>query len=291
MKSLFKLLFFSLLSPVFISSCQKTSAPNEVEVSTTQQDYMNVSYGANAAQQMDIYLPANRSATKTNVIVFIHGGGWNAGDKGDFNEAIAALRVQLPEYAIFNINYRLATTAATRFPAQIEDVQAALDFIYSKGNEYKVNANKMVLVGASAGAHLALLQAYKNNSNGRIKAVVDLFGPSDMTAMFTNHPYPTVVQPALTSVMGGTPTTQSSIYFNASPINFVTAQSAPTLIFHGDADPVVPLSQSTELKAKLQAAGAKVEMILYAGEGHGWYGANLLDTYAKAVAFIKQNVQ
>ncbi|HEX8332333.1 MAG TPA: alpha/beta hydrolase [Segetibacter sp.] len=286
-----KLIVQYLLLPLTIvsvfSTCQKGQASKGEVI--TQQDYMNVSYGANAAQKMDVYLPAGRTTGKTKALVFIHGGSWSGGDKADFNPSIAAIRAQLPLYAIFNINYRLANSA-NRFPAQINDVQAALDFITKKSDEYKISGENFVLVGASAGAHLALLQAYKNNSNGNIKAVVDLFGPTDMTALYTNHPFPSASQQTMLNLFGTTPAANASLYQQASPISFVTSKSVPTLIFHGHMDYVVPVSQSTTLKAKLESVNAKVEMKLYTGEGHGWYGKNLLDTYSRTVAFIKQNV-
>lgn len=277
------LLFISMFSTM-TTSCKK-------ETSLAQQDHMNVAYGTDAAQKMDVYLPAGRTATNTKVIVFVHGGSWNAGDKADFNEGIAAIRSSLTDYAIFNINYRLAVNAATRFPAQLNDIKSAIDFITTKGSEYNVNTNKIILIGASAGGNLALLHAYKNNNDGRIKAVIDLFGPTELVDMHNNHPFPQAAQPLLQNFLGGTPTTNAAAYAAASPINFVNSQSVPTQIFHGMLDAVVPIAQSTALKNRLQAANVKVEMVVYQNEGHGWYGANLQDTYAKATAFIKQNVQ
>jgi acetyl esterase/lipase len=286
MKSILLLLAIPII--VGFSSCKKTeAADSEVK----QQDILNVSYGAEAAQKLDVYLPANRNSDKTKVLVFIHGGSWSGGDKAEFNSAISALRIMLPDYAIFNLNYRLATTASTRFPAQIDDVQSAINFISSKSGEYKINANKIGLIGASAGAQLALLQAYKNNSNGKIKAVVDLFGPADLTALYNNHPFPTASQPTLVGYLGTTPGANATLYQQASPITFVNSTSVATQIFHGELDYVVPIAQSTALKAKLQSFNVKVEMVTYAGEGHGWFGSNLFDTYSKVVTFIQQNVQ
>src|SRR6187431_471921 len=137
---------------IFISSCKKDD-DTEQDMSVTM---LNVSYGTNAQQKMDVYLPANRSATTTKVIIMIHGGGWNTGDKADFNEYVDSLKKREPSYAIFNINYRLANTPDL-FPAQEQDVKAAIEFINSKRQEYLVS-DKFALIGASAGAHLALLQ-------------------------------------------------------------------------------------------------------------------------------------
>ncbi|MDB5193310.1 MAG: lipase [Segetibacter sp.] len=282
--TIFNFLKILLLAAV-LPACNK-----EENTSLQQLDMKNVSYGSNAAQTIDIYLPANRTTTDTKVVLFIHGGSWNAGDKADFAEAITAIRTQLPGYAIFNMNYRLANSA-NRFPAQSDDIQSALDFIKSKASDYKIDANTVGLVGASAGAHLALLQAYRFNTNGNIKAVVDLFGPTDLTTLYNNHPISQASQPVLVNLLGATPATNPTLYQQASPINYVTASSVPTLIFHGTDDFIVPINQSITLRTKLQTANVPVQYVSYTAEGHGWVGANLVDTYTKAVAFIKQYVK
>src|SRR6516164_5144990 len=121
---------------------------------------MNISYGADAAQKMDVYLPAGRSTSSTPFIVVIHGGGWTEGDKGEFNAIIAQLQTKLHAYAFFNINYRLFNGSTNQYPSQEDDVKLAVNFIFNKSADYNIS-NKMVMMGASAGAQLALLQAYK----------------------------------------------------------------------------------------------------------------------------------
>ncbi len=283
------IVLFSLLLITGISACNKGLADAEQE--PAERIIRDVSYGTDSAQRMDVYLPAARNSSQTKVLVFIHGGSWSSGDKEEFNDAIAAIRPRLNDYAIFNINYRVASGGRNRYPTQVNDVQAALNFIKNKSTEYLINPDKVGLIGASAGGHLALLQAYKFNTDGRIKAVVDLFGPTDLLSLYNTHPFPTASRPVLVNLLGATPTADMPLYAQASPINFVTGQSAPTLILHGELDIINPISQSIALRNKLQQANAKVEMITYTGEGHGWLGNNLLDTYNRAVTFIQQNVQ
>jgi acetyl esterase/lipase len=266
------------------SSCKKDDSTAQ-DMSVTM---LNVSYGTNAQQKMDIYLPATRSTTTTKVMIMIHGGAWNTGDKTDFNEYVDSLKRREPSYAIFNINYKLANTTDL-FPAQEQDVKAAVEFIYNKRQEYKTS-DKFVLVGASAGAHLALLQGYKYSTPVKPKAIIDLFGPTDLVALYNNPSNP-LVQPTMLSVTGGTPTTNNTIYTQSSPINFVSAQSPPTIIFHGGADIVVSSSQSVLLDTKLQAAGVIHQYFFYPTEGHGWVGANLSDSFNKIQAFLAANVQ
>jgi len=277
------LLILLLITLVF-SSCKKDDAP-EQDMSVTM---LNVSYGTNTQQKMDVYLPAIRNATTTIVIIMIHGGGWNTGDKADFNEYVDSMKKREPSYAIFNINYRLANTPDI-FPAQEQDVKAAVEFIYNQRQEYKIS-DKFVLVGASAGAHLALLQGYKYSTPIKPKAIIDFFGPTDLLDLYNNPSNP-LVQPTLLSVTGGTPTTNNTLYTQSSPINFVSTQSPPTMILHGGADIIVSPSQSIQLNNKLTIAGVSRDYIFYPTEGHGWIGANLSDSFNRILAFLAAYVQ
>lgn len=278
-----KQLFFSLLLTVFMVSCQKES--DNVSQQTAEQTIQNVSYGSDTAQRMDVYLPAGRTTTETKLLVLIHGGAWSTGDKTDFNEYIPVFKQRLPGYAIINVNYRLAKFPSTNmFPTQENDIKAAFNAIVAKAEEYRFNKEKLAVLGASAGAHLALLQAYKNNSP-KIKAVVDMFGPTDMIGIFSNASS-NLEQLALQALLGGTPTTNPGTYQSSSPINFVSVQSPPTLILHGALDPLVPLAQSNALKTKLEQANVPVQMVVYPSEGHGWFGANLIDSYGRITAFL-----
>lgn len=278
-------LFLStLLLAVLISSCKKDDDIQE-DTSVTM---MNVSYGANAQQKMDVYLPANRSSTSTKVMILIHGGGWNTGDKSDFNAYVDSLKKREPSYAIFNLNYRLANLP-NLFPAQEQDIKAAVEFIYNKRGEYIIS-DKFVLVGASAGAHLALLQGYKYSTPVKPKAIIDFFGPADLIDMYNNPPNP-LVPPLLNSVTGATPTSNNTLYMQSSPINYVSSQTPPTMVLHGGMDIVVSISQSAGLVTKLILSGAPRQYVFYPTEGHGWVGANLTDSFNKIQAFLAANVQ
>ncbi len=287
-----KIFFFAIITTI-IFSCKKNddTATPVVDGATSMP---NVAYGIDALQKMDVYLPANRTTATTKVMIVIHGGGWNIGDKSDMTAYVDILKTRLPDYAFFNINYRLTSLAnSTPFPAQELDVKAVTDFINSKRAEYLIS-DKFVLLGASAGAHLALLQAYKNTTP-KIKAVVDLYGPTDMTDMYTN-PASTFIAPTsiafvVTGNPFGTPALFSSIYNSSSPINYVSTVSPPTIIFHGGADSLVRPTQSTRLIAKLAQNNVVNKYVFYPQEVHAYQGANLNDTFDKAIAFLTANVQ
>jgi len=281
MKKLFIIFYISV---VFVACKKETS---EVVNSVPEKTILNVAYGDSTEQKMDVYLPANRTETATKILILIHGGSWITGDKSDFSEYLPVFRQRLPDYVLVNINYRLGKFPdINAFPAQEEDVKGAVDFILSKSGEYIFNKEKLAVLGASAGGHLALLQCYKNASP-KVKALVDMFGPTDMVDLYNSLTEPIEIF-GLEALMSGTPATNPSLYQRSSPINFVSAQNPPTLIFHGGQDPLVPISESIALKAKLQTAGVPVQMVTYPTEGHGWSGANLTDSYNRIQAFLTQ---
>jgi acetyl esterase/lipase len=294
----FRIFLHSALVLVLFS-CQKSKVdpvapPVVTPVGVASSTLTNVAYGADALQKMDVFLPANRTTTATKVMIVIHGGGWSAGDKSDMTAYVDILKTRLPDYAFFNVNYRLTSAASSiPFPAQELDIKAVTDFINGKRAEYLIS-DKFILLGASAGAHLALLQAYKN-ATPKIKAVVDLYGPTDMADMYTNPASTfapaTSIAFVVTGNPFGTPALFPTIYNTSSPINYVTITSPPTIIFHGGADSLVRPSQSTSLIALLAQKGVTRQYVLYPTENHAYQGASLNDTFEKAISFLNLNVQ
>ena len=284
------LLLTAVLSIGILTGCKK----NDTQQNLPAESKMNVSYGADAKQKMDIYLPANRSATETKVVVMIHGGGWTEGDKADFTPFVDTLKRRFPGWAIINMNYRLGDGTVTPnrnlFPTQEMDVKAAFEFIAANSNSYQIS-NKVVALGASAGGHLSLLQGYKYNSPIKIKAIVNFFGPADMAAMY-NDPASIFAPPASIALLfGGTPATKSQLYFQSSPINFITAQSPPTITLQGGVDILVKPSQQTALHQVLNSKNVVNELVIYPTENHGWTGPNLVNSFDRIQAFVNANVQ
>jgi acetyl esterase/lipase len=274
------------LSIFVLVSCAKNDVP-------AVKTMLDVSYGADPAQKMDIYLPANGSTASTKAVIMIHGGGWTAGDKSASTQYVDSLRKRLPDYAVFNINYRLSAAPLNLFPAQEMDVKSAVEFIYNKRSEYNIS-DKFVLIGESAGGHLAMLYAYKYNSPVKIKAVVSLFGPSDLTDMYNN---PVNGNPSISlgvaQAVGATPSVNPSLYASSSPINFISAGTAmPTILLHGGMDILVSPSQSVAVQNKLIAAGITSQYVLYPSKGHGydWDGATFFDAFNNIQNFLTANV-
>ena len=282
-----KNLFFVTALFISLVSCQKEK---DATSGLTAKTETNVSYGSDPAQKMDIYLPAGRTSDRTPFIVMIHGGGWNGGDKSDFTAYVDTIKRRMPEYAVFNINYRLSANSTNTFPTQENDVKAAVEFIASKTSEYNIS-NNMVLLGASAGGHLALLQGYKYTSPIKPLAIVDFFGPADLTEMYNHPASDNVPQQLVAYVIGTTPTDNPELYQQSSPINFITSNAAPTIIFQGGNDPLVAASQSQTLYSKLQQAGVASQLVFYPNESHGWTGPTLSDSFDKLIVFLTEHVQ
>ena len=278
MKPFYLLLFFaSILS--FNAFAADTIVKNEGFDSL-----LNVPYGNDPAQRMDIYLPAGRSVAKTGALILLHGGAWGSGSRHSFSAYIDSFKTRLPGYAIFNVDYRLVSQEV-HFTDQEADIKTAVDFIAAHVGDYSIDTGKFVLMGVSAGAHLAMLQAYKNSSP-QIAAVIDFFGPADLDAMY-HHPWNAMIPHLMELAIGGTPQT-SSLYHDLSPVNFIHAGTPPTLILHGKRDYVVDISQSQLLQQRLEQAGVTHKLVVYPNAGHGWAGSTLSDSFDAIIAFLQQ---
>ena len=280
-----KAIIYLLLIMTLYTSCQQVQSNTSIALSAEKK--VDVSYGEDTAQVMDIYLPAGRSSAATPSIILIHGGGWNTGDKDDFKPYIDTFRKRLPDYAIFNVNYRLVSEQHL-FPVQEMDVKAAMEHIIKHAADYSIDTGKLVLLGASAGAHLALLQAYKYAAPD-VKAVVSFFGPTDLITMY-NKPWHKMIPYLLKMLTGSTPQANASVYQQSSPTYFVNAQTTPTIILHGGRDKIVDASQSRLLEEKLTQAGVPNELVLYPKERHGWRGANLINSFDRIEAFLEKHI-
>jgi acetyl esterase/lipase len=281
-----KTLFTLLISMILLQSCQDGQSTRPALNTEAAYTLRDVSYGNDTSQRMDVYLPARRSSGTTPVMVLVHGGGWTGGNKTDFNTYIEAFRKRMPEYAFVNINYRLVN-GSVLLDAQRADVRGAIDAVKAKKAEWDINPGKLVLLGASAGAHLALLEAYGRPG---VTAVVDFFGPTDLVAMH-EKPWHPLVPLAVQMILGGTLSQKRAAYEAASPLYLVSPQSPATLILHGSKDPVVALSQSKALAARLDSAGVANELVVYPGAGHGWHGSTLTRSFDALQAFLEKQVQ
>ncbi|WP_339869782.1 alpha/beta hydrolase [uncultured Algoriphagus sp.] len=249
-------------------------------------DLSDQSYGSEPNQLMDVYLPAGRSTTDTPLLIYIHGGAWVEGSKEEFKQFRTSLTAALPEYAFVSINYSLYNFASgtNKFPTQEKEVIEALNYIQSKSSEWNIS-DTIILAGASAGGHLALLHAYKHGSAEKFKAVVAFFPPTDLAELY-DFSFLTVT--GLGGLLGGNPIDKADSYAASSPITFIDSQSVPTIFFHGTADNVVPISQSELLETALKEAGVEHKFISVPNQGHGFTLETYPSLFQQAATFINE---
>ncbi|MGD9555841.1 MAG: alpha/beta hydrolase fold domain-containing protein [Mangrovibacterium sp.] len=225
---------------------QYPRVPDEIE-EIKDIEYKNVN---GKSLQLDLYRPKKLSG-RVPLLVFIHGGSWKSGKRSDYLVYLVAFAQK--GYMTATVSYRLLKESP--YPACAEDVTDAVRWLMGNGKTYGYDPSRICLIGGSAGAHLALLAAYgwgenmENDSSHKypkpIKAVVDIYGPADLTTPYARQ------QHLVTDFIAHSWQQRPDLFQEASPIRYVTADDPPTLILHGTSDNLVPLSQSDSLKARL----------------------------------------
>jgi len=207
--------------------------------------------------QLDLYKPKNL-VKPAPLLVFIHGGGWSGGERADYLVYLVAFAKK--GYITATVSYRLLKDGA--YPACVEDITDAVQWFFRNGETYGYDPDRIALIGGSAGAHLAMLAGYgwqkpstKNDSillpvsTHRIKAVVDIYGPADLTTEFARN------NSTVTSFLAHTYAEAPQLFTEASPIHYLDKNDPPTMILQGTSDQTVPVSQSDDLKERLDSLG------------------------------------
>lgn len=220
--------------------------------------------------KMDLYLPPKENGPSP-ILINIHGGGWNKGVK-ESQKGFNAFFKQ--GFAVANIEYRLTGQATA--PAAIEDTRCALSYLIKNASSLNIDVTRIVIMGGSAGGHLALMGGLLANDhrfdkncadmeNMRVAAVIDKYGIADVW----DWGYGTNVTSKSATQWLGEKANDKSFAAAVSPITYVNKNSPPVFIVHGDADPTVPYQQSIDLHKKLKAAGVITEFITVPGGLHG----------------------
>jgi acetyl esterase/lipase len=277
------LVSFILVMGLIFSCAEPEEAPLNLDPAVAV-EILDDDYGNHPRQVMDVYLPANRSRTSTKLFLWIHGGAWTDGDKSEFSRFKPWLEAEFEDYAFVSMNYRLfnLTTGSNRFPNQEEDVKDAINYIQSRMSAWDVS-NEIVIAGASAGGHLALLHAYKNNSNNLVKAAVAFFPPTDFP---TFHGHTFITTALIEALIGGTPSSNPQGYAAPSPTSHINSNSVPTAFFHGSADNVVPIQQSRLLEEKLNSNRVPFTKRYVEGGQHGFPESVYREMIAQTADFL-----
>ena len=187
-------------------------------------------------------------------VVVVHGGSWQSGDSRQFPRLNAYLAAR--GYVVAAINYRLSP--GHRFPAQRDDVLAAIGFLKANAAELGIDPTCFVLLGRSAGGHLALLAAYTARDPA-IRGVISFYAPTDLRWGYEHPARKRVIDgcAVIEAFLGGGPTALPDTYPAASPLSFAGAECPPTLLIHGARDNLVSPHQSEMLAERLAAAGCR----------------------------------
>ncbi len=235
---------------------------------------------------LDAFTPEGEGPFSTCILV--HGGGFTKGDKHSFIKPLFE-PLSKAGFTWFTINYRLAPQHA--WPACADDVASAIKWVKAHAAEYKVNVNRIALIGESAGGHLVSWAGVTGEGETRVAAVVPFYAPHDLAVQVKRRN-------ALGGLGGliGTEELNDATWqklADISPMNHIHPGLPPFLQIHGDKDETVPISQSVNFEAKMKAAGNTCETITVAGGIHGMGGWEKLgsDYQAQMIAWLRKTLK
>jgi|688.fasta_scaffold17349_6 acetyl esterase/lipase len=262
----------STTSSIISSSASSTSSL--VQISDINESiFLNqVAYGLDPRQTLEVEYRPN-ATTPTPMVLFIHGGSWISGDKS----VMRRYQQQVVDagYGYVSMNYRFIMTGAT-YLDMLDDIQLVIQFLKDFASDLNVDTTRMAMVGESAGAHLAMLYAYRNVSPIPIEFAMALVPPVD----FTDPGYLSFGDPTFqlflanglmaTSLMGPEDLVANGYpdaWMDASPIHHLST-AIPTLIGYAGLDELIPLSNMEGFLIAATAINAPIEAILFPNSGH-----------------------
>ena len=206
--------------------------------------------------QLNLYRPVQIG--KYPAIITLYGGAWQRGNAGSNEEFSRYMAAQ--GYCVVAIDYRHAPKY--RFPAQLDDVQAALSYIKTHAGDWEIDLDRIALMGRSAGAHLAMLTAY-DSSVLPVRAAVNYYGPNDLIRGYNDPPFPDAinVRAVLRAFLGGTPDELNDLYRQASPINYIKPNLPPSLLVYPGRDHIVQVKFGRSLYQRLRATGDRAILL------------------------------
>ncbi|HEX5102226.1 MAG TPA: alpha/beta hydrolase, partial [Pirellulaceae bacterium] len=242
--------------------------------------------------QLDVLKPKAESDKPRPCIVWIHGGGWQNGNKSSGLARLAGY-VASGDYVGVSVGYRLTDKGS--WPAQIHDCKAAIRWIRANAEKLGIDPNKIGVWGSSAGGHLVSHLGTSGDVkevegelgttgvSSRVACVVDFCGPSD----FPSFQLTSGAQGPVSKLLGGVPKDKPDAAKQASPITFVTKDDPPFLIVHGTDDRTVPFDQADRFHDAQKKAGVDSTFIKIEGGGHGIGGP---EVEARVRAFFEKHL-
>ena len=241
--------------------------------------------------KLDLYRPSAMPSAPMPLVIWVHGGGWRNGTKTNCPAAWLATK----GYAVASLDFRLLPEHP--WPAQIEDPIAALRWLRQVSGKYGYDASRSAAMGGSSGGHVvALWGTLPLPAEDKVKAVVDLYGPTDLLTMPPNVLSEKRTRADLAKangalLLGGVVMDQPEKARAVSALHQVSKDDASFLIMHGMDDPGVPVDQSERLHAALKAAGVESTLKLIPGAGHGGKEFDSPESRALIQAFLDRHLQ
>lgn len=241
----------------------------------------------------DLIRPAKTAHLRRGVLL-VHGGGWSTGGRADYEYLLQSLGGA--GFTALTIDYRLAP--AVRHPSHVEDAKCALRWLRSSATDLDLDADRLAVIGGSAGAHIAAFLAYTpddprfegsgapSEGGSRLAAAVLHGGPNDLTQYATFSPE----QQGAVRALLGTPAPTMEQLSGASPRGFVGTGSIPTLILHGANDATVPVAQALGLDTALTSFGVPHRLVVIPDAGHSDFGADPDLVGREVLAFLRQQL-
>ena len=258
----------------------------EVARGADYQIQANIRYSLHPETVLDI-VQARAPALKDRPgVIVIHGGGWIEGDKESMLERFCLPFVE-QGFVVANVEYRLASAATA--PAAVHDVLEAAKCFRDRAVDYKVDPNRIVVAGNSAGGHLAMMVGMTPESAGlgpsiKIAAIVNFYGISDVPDQVQGPHLQSYAVTWIPEQPG-----RMDLAKKLSPITYVRKGLPPVLSIHGDADPVVPYDQSVRLTKDLKSAGDQAELITVPGGQHGFPPEEMSKLWPQIFKWLKKH--
>jgi acetyl esterase/lipase len=240
--------------------------------------------------RLDIALP--EGAGPFPAIICLHGGGWSMGSKSSFRKIIKEFAAS--GYVAATIQYRL--TPRFPYPAQLDDTLEAIRFLRTNADRWKIDRNRVVVLGTSAGAHLALLAGFAAaGTKDQVQAIIDISAPTDLRDWKMQEDADRNLRTTtgksgdmLVTELLGTADRNPQKVQDASPLLQVRRGVPPVLIFQWKDDRAVPAVQAERLAGALETAGVRFEMVWFKGRGHALMGAGVETIVPRTVAFLQK---
>ena len=240
----------------------------------------NLEYSNPDNQHLQVNLARPKNATGSlPAVLCIHGGGFRGGTREGYDGL--CLKLAQHGFVAGTVTYRLAPKY--QYPAAIYDVKAAVRWLRANAGKFQIDPDRIGATGGSAGGHLAQFLGVtagvkefegdggNPDQSSAVACVVNQFGPSDFTKSYGKSVDAAEVLPLF---LGGDLEAQRSRHIQASPLNWVTPNAAPTLLLHGTEDKYVAFEQAVWMRDRLAACGVEAQLITFEGAGHGFKGAD-----------------